>query len=316
VARALAAAGFVICASASAQTSPIGFVAPDEEPRYTNLLQGLRQGLQAAGVAPRDSAIVEHRIRRGDSAAARIAAETLVAGRARVAFVVGGELTRRLRSVTKDLPIVFITPGDPVRSELAASLTRPGNNLTGMAFEYPELSAKRLEMLKEITPAARRVGIVYDPGDGSPRQGYAAMKDAAPKLGLQLVDLDVGSLRTGDDAFKRAGKLDGIVLVPGGAISTVFEPVFRFAAGQRVVSIVWARNRATQDAILSYGASDVEIAWEAARLVKRILDGHPAGELPIERPTKFELVVNLRTAKALGITIPQSILVRADQVIQ
>jgi len=316
-ARAVAVVGLVSCTlHVSAATTSIGFVAPDEEPRFTNLLQGLRQGLGAEGPAARDTAILEYRIRRGDSAAARSAAESLRAKGARVVFVVGTELTRRLRSVTQELPIVFITPGNPVRPELAASLARPGNNLTGMSFEFPELSAKRLEMLKEITPAARRVGVVYDPRDGSPRQGYAAVKDAAPKLGMQLVELEVESLRAGDDVLKRAGKLDGVVLVPGGAISTVFEPVFKFAAAQRVVSIVWSRSKATQDAILSYGASDTEIAQEAARLVKRVLDGRPAGELPIERPAKFELVINLKTAKALGITIPQSILVRADRVIE
>ncbi|MBI3042986.1 MAG: ABC transporter substrate-binding protein [Betaproteobacteria bacterium] len=294
----------------------IGFVAPDEEPRYTNLLQGLRQGLQAAGPAARDAVILEHRIRRGDSAAARGSAESLRAKGARVAFVVGTELTRQLRSVTKELPIVFITPGNPVRPGLAASLARPGNNLTGVTFEFPELSAKRLEMLKEIAPAARRIGVVYDPRDGSPRQGYAAVMDAAPNIGMQLVELDVERLRAGEGAFKQAGKLDGLVLVPGGAISTVFEPVFRFAAAQRIVSIVWARSKATQEAILSYGASDINIAQGAARLVARVLDGHPAGDLPVEQPTKFELVINMKTAKALGITIPQSVLVRADRVIE
>ena len=316
-ARAVAVLGLVTCTLyAFAAPVSIGFVAPDEEPRYTNLLQGLRQGLQTAGPAARDVTIIEHRIRRGDSAAARSAAESLRAKGARVAFVVGTELTGSVRSVTKELPIVFITPGNPVRPGLAASLARPGNNLTGMTFEFPELTAKRLEMLKEVRPGARRVGVVYDPRDGSPRLGFAAAKDAAGRLGMQLIELEVESLRGSGDPAARAGKLDGLVLVPGGAILTVAETAIKLAAALRIVSVVWARSEATREAVLSYGVSDVDIARDAARLVARVLDGHSAGDLPIEQPTKFELVVNMKTAKALGLTIPQSILVRADRVIE
>ena len=117
------------------------------------------------------------------------------------------------------MPIVFITPGDPVRAGLAASLARPGNNLTGMTFEFPELSAKRLELLKEIAPSARRVGVVFDARDGSPRQGFAAAKAAAARLGVQLVEIDVESLSRALAPPSRAGKLDGLVLIPGGAIA-------------------------------------------------------------------------------------------------
>ena len=150
-ARTIVALGFALCTvCVFAAPVPIGFVAPDEEPRYTNLLLGLRQGLQAAGVGAESATIVEHRVRRGDLAKARNAAESLRAGNARLAFVVGTELAKSVRSAAKELPIVFITPGDPVRAGLAASLARPGNNLTGMTFEFAELLAKRLELLKEI----------------------------------------------------------------------------------------------------------------------------------------------------------------------
>lgn len=315
--RILVALGFAICtANAFAAPVSIGFVAPDEEPRYTNLLLGLRQGLDAAGVGTKNVNVVEHRVPRGDSAKALSAAQSLSSGRVGVVFVVGTELTRAVRSAAKELPIVFITPGDPVRAGLAASLARPGNNLTGMTFEFPELSAKRLELLKEIAPFARRVGVVFDARDGSPRQGLAVAKVAAARLGVQLVELEVETLSRSGDASARAGKLDGLVLMPGGAISTVIEMALKLAAAQRIVSVVWARNEATREAILSYGANDVEVASNAARLVVRVLNGQPAGDLPIEQPTRFELVVNLKAAKALGITIPQSVLVRADEVIQ
>lgn len=313
----LVALELFICASCVfAAPVAIGFIAPDEEPRYTNLLSGLRQGLQAAGVGAEIATIVEHRVGRSDTAGALRAANSLSAGNARLAFVVGTELTKLVRSAVKELPIVFITPGDPVRAGVAASLARPGNNLTGMTFEFPELSAKRLELLKEIAPAARRVGIVYDTRDSSPRQGFTAAKEAAARLGMHLVEIDVEGFSRSGSATTRADKLDGLILIPGGAISTVIENAVKLAATQRIAAVVWVRNQATQETILSYGVNDVEVARHAAHLVVRVLNGQPAGDMPIERPTKFELVINLKTAKTLGLAIPQSLLLRADEVIQ
>jgi putative ABC transport system substrate-binding protein len=170
-------------------------------------------------------------------------------------------------------------------------------------------------LLKEIAPSARRVGVVFDPRDSSPRQGFAAAKEAAARLGVQLVEVDVESLSISGSAA-RADKLDGLVMIPGGAISTVVEIAVKLAALQRIVSVVWTRNEVTRETILSYGVNDVEVARNAARLVVRVLDGHPAGDLPIEQPTRFEMVVNVKAAKALGIMIPPSLLLRADEVIQ
>ncbi len=307
---------FVCAACVFAAPVAIGFIAPDEEPRYTSLLSGLRQGLQAAGVHAETAIILEYRVGRGDAAGALRAAQSLSSRNARVAFVVGTELTKLIRSAAKELPIVFITPGDPVRAGVAASLARPGNNLTGMTFEFPELSAKRVELLKEIAPAASRVGIVYDARDSSSRQGFAAAKEATTQLGMHLVEIDVESLSRNGNAATRANKLDGLILIPGGGISTVIELAVKLAAMQRIVSVVWVRNEATRDAILSYGVSDVDMARNAARLVVRVLNGRPAGDMPIEQPTKFELVINMKTARALGLTVPQSLLLRADEVIQ
>lgn len=137
---ALVALGLLLC-SAPTYAAPvsIAFVAPDEEPRYTNLLRGLRQGLTAVGTGAEQTHVVEYRVRRNDAAQALSAAQAMLAGNTRVAFVVGTELTKSIRSVAKELPVVFITPGDPVRAGLASSLCRPGNHLTGMTFEFPDL---------------------------------------------------------------------------------------------------------------------------------------------------------------------------------
>jgi putative tryptophan/tyrosine transport system substrate-binding protein len=314
---ALVALGLLVCSALTcAAPASIAFVAPDEEPRYTNLLRGLRQGLAAAGAGAEQTHIVEYRVRRDDAAKAMSTAQAMLAGNTRVAFVVGTELTKSIRSVATELPVVFITPGDPVRAGLASSLGRPGNHLTGMTFEFPDLSAKRLQLLKELVPAAARVGVVFDRRDASPRQGLAAAQEAASRLGLQLVELDLATFGQGGDPVTPVGKLDGLLLIPGGGIATATGAALKLAAAQRIVSVAWARSEALQPVVLSYGVDDVEVARSAARLVVRVLDGRNAGDLPIEQPTRFELVINLWTAKALGLTIPPALLMRADRVIE
>ena len=264
-ARILLVSQLLICATGVvAAPAVVGFIAPDEEPRFTNLVEGLRQGLQAAGMGAEIVVILEHRVERGDAAGALRAARSLTTGDARVAFVVGTELTKLVRSATRDLPIVFITPGDPVRAGIATTLGHPGNNLTGMTFEFSELSAKRLELLKEISPSARRVGVVYDARDNSPRQGFAAAKVGATRLGIQLVELDVVRLGRGAIITMQGDKLDGLLLIPGGAISNVIDVAMKLAATQRIAAVAWNRNEATREAVISYGVNDVEVARSAS----------------------------------------------------
>lgn len=313
--RPLAAALLVLWAAcAAAAPVVVGFVAPDEEPRYTRLLAGFRAGLQAIGSEAGQALVLEHRILRGDESAAGRAALALESAGARVAFVVGTELTRAVRAAAKDLPVVFITPGDPVRAGVAASLARPGNNLTGLTFEYPALSAKRIALLKEMAPSARTVGVVYDASDASPQQGYAAAAEVAPQLGLKLVPIDARGLAAG--ASLPAERLDGLLLIPGGAIAAAVAPALKLSSARRIVLVSWTRSESTRDATLTYGASDVAVAGTAARLVARILGGAPAGSLAIEQPTTFELVINVRVARTHGLAIPEALLVRADAVIR
>ena len=302
-----------VCA---AEVIRIGFVAPDEEPRYGELLTGLRQGLHALGYRDTELALHEQRVPRGDRKRAAAAAEALRREHARVAFVVGTELSAIVRKTAPELPIVFITPGDPVRIGLVASLARPGGNITGMTFEFPELTAKRLELIREVAPRARRVAVLYDRRDESPKQGFASAVQAAQRLGIKLVELHVDEVQSNASAVNRAGSFNALLVIPGGAISSVSERVIDHAQRERVITVVSARSEATRNALLSYGASDVEVARQAARLVDRIAKGQRAAELPVEQPTKFELAVNMKTAKALGISIPGSILLRADKVIE
>lgn len=298
-----------------ADVTRLGFIAPDEEPRYSDLLRGLRHGMHALGHRESELTIHEHRVARGDRNQAARAAQTLRRGHARIAFVVGTELSMIVRETAPELPIVFITPGDPVRIGLVASLSKPGGNITGMTFEFPELTAKRLELIREIMPRARRIAVLYDRRDASPRLAYAVAVKAAQRLGLTLVELSVQDVQLNALAVSGGG-FHGLLVIPGGAVASVAERVIDQAHREGAITVVSTRSEITRNALLSYGASDVDVAREAARLVDRIAKGHRPADLPVEQPTKFELVVNVRLAKAVGINIPSSILLRADKVIE
>jgi putative ABC transport system substrate-binding protein len=185
-----------------------------------------------------------------------------------------------------------------------------------MTFEYPELSGKRLELLKEIAPRVRRVLVLHDPRDASPRQGLALARAVAPKLGLTLVERETRSRDEITRGLEALAEVHALLVIPGGLPSGHYQEIIRAANAKRIPTMFHARTKSTTDALATYGASDVEIARQAARLVDKILKGAKPGDLPVERPTKIGLVVNLKTAKALGLTLPQSVLIRADQVIQ
>jgi putative ABC transport system substrate-binding protein len=233
-----------------------------------------------------------------------------------VLFVIGSALARLARETAPQLPIVFITPGDPVGAGLVASLARPGGNMTAMTFEYPELSGKRLELLRELAPRVRRVLTLYDSRDASPRQGAAAARAAATALGMTLVEREVRNAEEIIRGLKELDGADGLLGIPGGVTSNHHETMIASANAKRLPSVFYTRTRSTRDALLTYGASDIDVAREAARVVDKILKGANAGDLPVERPTRLPLVISLKTAKALGLTVPPALLLRADEVIQ
>jgi len=306
---------FSVAVSAQHPPQLIGLLAPDEEPRFSEIASSLRQGLREHGYQDQALRILEARVRRGDTASARTAAREFHAQRVTAMFVVGSVLARIAREAAPAVPIVFVTPGDPVAAGLVSSLARPGGAMTAMTFEYPELSGKRLELMREIAPQARRILVLYDPADASPRQGLAAARVAAAKLGLTLIEREV---RTGADVGRALAALDSsdaLLGIPGGATSDFYEEMIDAANAKRRPTIFHTRASGTRAALATYGASDATVAQQAARLLDKVLKGADAGELPVERPTKITFVINLNTARTLGLTIPPSVLLRVDQVI-
>jgi putative tryptophan/tyrosine transport system substrate-binding protein len=293
----------------------IGLLGP-EEPRFSEVASGLKRGLLDQGYQENMIHVVEGRSRRGDEAGARAPVRALAEHRVTVLLVIGSTLARLARETAPQLPIVFITPGDPVASGLVASLGRPGGNMTAMTFEYPELSGKRLELLRELAPRIRRVLALYDSRDASPQQSLAAARAAATALGITLLEREVRNAEQITLGLKGLDEVDALLGVPGGVTSGHYETMIRAANSKRLPSIFHTRTRNTHDALLTYGASDVDVARQAARLLDKILKGANAGDLPVERPTRLMLVVNLKTAKMLGLTIPQTLLLRADHVME
>jgi len=303
-------------ADAQGRPARIGILGPSEEPRFSELMGGLKQGLRDHGYSGAALEILEARVARGDGADIAAAVERVLARRAALLFVIGSESARLVRQSSPEVPIVFITPGDPVAAGLVSSLAHPGGNMTAVTFEYPELSGKRLQLVKEMVPRVRRALVLFDPRDASPKQGILAVRGAAPKLGITLVEREIRSREEITKSLEVLSGVDALLAVPGGLTSTHYEEVIREANARKIPTMVHARTKSTMAALASYGASDAEIARQAARLVDKILKGANAGDIPVERPTKLDLVINLKTGRALGLTIPQSVLLRADQVIQ
>jgi putative ABC transport system substrate-binding protein len=303
-------------AEAQGPIARIGLLGPAEEPRFSDIAAGLKQGLLEHGYRDDSIHVVGGRTPRGDDAGARTAVRALLEQRVTVLFVVGSTLARLARDAASQLPIVFVTPGDPVATGLVASLARPGRNMTALTFEYPELSGKRLELLREMSPKVRRVLALYDVRDESPRQGAAAARAAATALGITLVTREIRNGGEVRGALKALDEVDALLGIPGGVLSAHYEEMIRAANSKRLPTILHTRTPSTRDALLTYGVSDVDVARQAARALNKIIRGANAGELPVERPTRLTLVLNLKTASAIKLTVPRTLLLRANEVIE
>jgi putative ABC transport system substrate-binding protein len=294
----------------------LAVIGAPEEPRFSDIVQGLKKGLADLGYASQTTNVEEIRIARAEEKNAKTTIEQALQRGVQVLFLIGSRLLKPAREASASVPVVFITPGDPVAAGLLASLARPGGSTTAVTFEYPELSGKRLELVKEIAPRVRRVLAIYDPRDASPRQGMAAARQAAPALGLTLVEREARSREEFVRGLQAIEEADAYLSIPGGLPTGFYAEATRVANAKRLPTMFHSRSGSTADALASYGANDAQVAHDAARLLDKILKGASAGELPIERPTKLELVIDLKTAKQIGLTIPPNVLARADKVIK
>jgi putative ABC transport system substrate-binding protein len=219
---------------------------------------------------------------------------------------------------TGTIGIVVINAGDPVKTGLVASLKQPGGNVTGISDVAAELAPKRLELLKETVPGLKRVAMLWNANDLGMTMRYEASAAVAKELGVVVQPLGVREPSDFEDAFAAMSRdvPDGLLMVSDTLTFLNRKRVYDFAAARRLPAIYEDERYARDSGLMSYGPDPVETVERAASLVDRLLKGANPAELPLEQPTRFHLVVNLKTAKALGITVPQSILARADEVIE
>jgi putative tryptophan/tyrosine transport system substrate-binding protein len=280
-------------------------------------VEALSGGLRELGYVEGRNLSIEYRWADGKYERAPELAAELVRLNVEVLVTHGTPGTRAAKGATTTIPIVMASVGDAVLVGLVASLARPGGNITGTAFFNPELAAKRVELLKEALPRLTRVAALINPDN--PGQGtlLQAMEPTAKSLKLELQVIDVLGPADFDNAFKAmaAKHVGAVVIAEDGMINSNLQAIATRAAGARLPSIGMAEF-AQSGGLMGYGVNFSEMYRRAAVFVDRILKGARPGDLPIERATKFETVLNLKAAKALGITFPQSVLVRADRMIE
>jgi putative ABC transport system substrate-binding protein len=235
-----------------------------------------------------------------------------------VIAVYGTAPTLAVMAATKTIPIVAISVGDPVRAGLVESLARPGGNLTGNTVLGPDIGAKRTQLLKELIPTVARVAFLWNPDNASHLAYLEELRAAAPALGVQMVFVRAGSSDSLDNvlAAMMQEHPDAFTMT-GDPFHQLHLPwIIDFLARHRLPAMYQLRENVLAGGLVSYGASQPDLFRRAAGYVQRILQGTKPADLPVEQPVKFDLVVNLRTARALGLTVPESFLLRADEVVE
>jgi putative ABC transport system substrate-binding protein len=290
----------------------VGFLDPGDPEVGT----AFRQGLQALGYVEGHNVILEWRSWEGrpDRAPEHIA--DLVRRKVNVLVVAGSRLVRAAQQATTSIPIVMVAGGDPVEQGFVASLARPGGNITGLTVQHPELHAKTLELLKETLPQLSRVALLWEASFNL--SGRREQEDAARSLGLQLQILEVRRPDEFPRAFQAAmaGRAEALHVSTTAMLSANLAPIVDLAAKRRLPAIAQNKAWAQAGLLMSYGPDLADLFRRAATYVDKILKGAKPGDLPVERLMKFDLVINLRTAKALGLTLPPSILFQATEVIR
>jgi putative ABC transport system substrate-binding protein len=317
---ALGAAPLAAEAQQAAKVARIGYLSPNLA-ASPHLHEAFRQGLRDLGYVEGRNVVIEYRDAEGKVERLPALAAELVALKVDVIVTEGGTLGPRVAMrTTTTIPVVFVA-GDPVGSGVVASLARPGGNLTGLSSLGPELVGKCLELLKQALPGVDRVAVLRQPtalGEHVAREMLKSAEVAARALGLQPQFIEVG----GPDEIARAfsnmtgARVGAVALLPANMFLREHRRIVELAARNRLPAIYTSREFVDAGGLMSYGASQPDLFRRAATYVDRILKGAKPGDLPVEQPTKFELVINLKTAKALGLTIPQSVLAHADELIQ
>jgi ABC-type uncharacterized transport system substrate-binding protein len=288
------------------------------DPAESRQWQGLWLGLRERGWIQGENILVELREAEGNSSRVPDLAADLVRRKMDLIVTRGSLFTGAVKAATSSIPIVFIAHADPVGSGHVASLARPGGNITGLAILQTELGAKGLEILRSVGPTVTRIAVLWHPGTPSAAPGLKALEEPARRLRLELQPVGARGPAELEGAFAAMARAraQGVIVLATPIFFGERQRLGELAIAHRLPTMFQIRDYAEAGGLMSYGADLADLYRRAAIPVDKILKGAKPGDIPIEQPTKFELIINLRTAKALGLTIPPSLLQRADQVIE
>jgi putative ABC transport system substrate-binding protein len=297
----------------------IGYLGQNSQPEVQHLLDALRQGLRQRGLTEDRDVVIEYRFAQGKSERLVELAGELVQARVDVIVTSTDTLGLAAKQVTTTIPIVMVAAGDPLASGLAVSLAKPGGNVTGMSITAPDLAGKRLQLLREAVPRLSRVAVLWYADNPAKAREVEEAEVAARSLRMSVHSVPIrGSEPALSSAFAamRNERVQA-ALVLGDAYSFRYREEIAARAMASRLPTMWEVNVfMDKGGLMSYGPDLVDNFRRAATYVDRIFKGAKPGDLPIEQPTKYELIINLKTAKALGLTIPPSLLGRADEIIQ
>ena len=298
----------------------IGYLSPS--PAAANpLSEAFRQGLRDLGYVEGRNVVIEYRSAEGKLERFPALAAELVALKVDVIVAPSTPAALAAKQATKTIPIVFTAVADPVASGLVTSLARPGGNVTGLSLLTPELVGKRLELLKQAVPGVSRVAVLWHPGalgERTEKDMLKATDVAAQALGVRPQFVEARGPEDFDRAFSEmtSARAGALTVLPSAMLFFERRRLVDLAAKSRLPTVFTWRESVDAGGLMAYGPNQADFNRRAATYVDKILKGAKPGDLPVEQPMKYELVINLKTAKALGLTIPQTLLQRADHVIQ
>jgi putative tryptophan/tyrosine transport system substrate-binding protein len=315
-----AAASFPLAAPAQQAAMPVvGFLGSTSAAQWAGLVAGFREGLAQVGFVDGKNVVIEFRWAENKFDRLPALAADLVAGRAAVIVASGGTVAAQAaKAATATVPVIFVIGADPVKWGLVASLNRPGGNVTGVSFLVDALVAKRMEVLRELIPSGTSIGVLVNPKNPNAESDTDDVQTAAKSFGQEIHVVTAGGEQDLETAFASLvqTKVAGLFVIPDPFLFSRRERIVALAAQHALPAIYDRHETVLEGGLISYGPSVTDANKQAGIYAGRILSGTKPADLPVVQPTKFELAINLKTAKTLGITIPTTLLARADEVIE
>jgi putative tryptophan/tyrosine transport system substrate-binding protein len=299
-------------------TVTIGYLGNSSPSLEADLVEAFREGLRQLGYVEGQNLVIRYQWAEGQQERYAVLARELVRLKPDIILTAGTPGTLAAKQATQSIPIVTAIAGDPVAAGLVSSLAQPGGNVTGLSTLAPELEGKRLELFKQAVPKLSRVVALHNPANPFTTIAWQAMQPAAEALGVQLQPVEARGLDDLDRALAtiETARPDGLIVIPDRFLLAYRAAIVQFMAEHRLPGMFPIREFVQEGGLLSYGPDYTDMYRRAATYVAKILRGATPADLPMEQPTKFELVINLKTAQALGLTMPPTLLFQADEVIQ